>query len=331
MATKTATVNASDVPATQTNFPAYVDLSRVGITTLAEAQSVRCYSDEAKTTELAREIVSATEMHVKIPSLTSTFQIWVDYDGVRSDYAVTDTYGRNAVWSDYDFVSHDGGGTDSTGNHTTSNTGSLSAGGVSGQLGTATDFNGSSQFFSIDSYYGPQGSGDKFTSAWINTSQASAGAIIQMGDGGATGQDWMFRGEDNDIWGRFSSATIALVTDFNDGNWHLVRLVQTGTTLADMKLYSDTAVQNGSGSTVISHTNTADEVRIGNRQAAASYFDGVIDEVRIAAFDSSGNWHTTEYNNQSDEAGFWGTWTTAGGGGGGGAAADNAPFAGGGI
>ena len=38
---KTATVNASDVPSTQTNFPSYVDLSRLGITTLAEAESVR--------------------------------------------------------------------------------------------------------------------------------------------------------------------------------------------------------------------------------------------------------------------------------------------------
>jgi len=103
---KQATVNASDVPATLTNYPAYVALSRLGITTLAEAQSVRCYSDSAKTTELAREIVSVTEMHVKVSSLTSTFVLYVDWDGARADYAATDTYGRNAVWSDYAFVFH---------------------------------------------------------------------------------------------------------------------------------------------------------------------------------------------------------------------------------
>ena len=94
---KLATVNSARVPSTQTNFPAYVDLSRLGITTLAEAQSVRVYADSSKTTEWAREIVSATEMHVKVPSLTSTVTMYVDYDGVRSDYAVTDTFGRNAV------------------------------------------------------------------------------------------------------------------------------------------------------------------------------------------------------------------------------------------
>jgi len=35
----------------------------------------------------------------------------------------------------------------------------------------------------------------------------------------------------------------------------------------------------------------------------------------------SANWITTEYNNQNDEAAFWGTWTDAGGGGGGAAQA----------
>ncbi len=114
---KTATVNASSVPATATNFPSYVDLSRLGITTLAEAQSVRVYAESGKTTEWAREIVSVSEMHVKVPSLTSTVAMYVDWDGVRADYAVTDTYGRNAVWSDYAAVYHlEGNSNDSTAN-----------------------------------------------------------------------------------------------------------------------------------------------------------------------------------------------------------------------
>ena len=122
---KQATVNAASVPSTQTNFPAYVDLSRLGITTLAEAQSVRVYADSGKVTEWAREIVSATEMHVKVPSLTSTVTMYVDWDGVSADYAVTDTYGRNAVWSSYSTVIHNGGATDSTGNSTLSANGGV--------------------------------------------------------------------------------------------------------------------------------------------------------------------------------------------------------------
>jgi hypothetical protein len=137
---KYATVNASDVPATQTNFPAYVDLSRLGITTLAEAQSVRVYAESSKTTEWAREIVSATEMHVKVPSLTSTVEIYVDWDGVRADYAVGDTYGRNAVWSDYAAVYHmDSLTTDYSGNSKTlTNTNSVAN--ATGKIGQAADF-----------------------------------------------------------------------------------------------------------------------------------------------------------------------------------------------
>ena len=135
---KTATVNASDVPSTQTNFPAYVDLSRLGITTQAEADSVRVYADSGKTTEWAREIVSATEMHVKIPSLTSTTAIYVDWDGVSSDYAVTDTYGRNAVWTGYKAVHHGDSVVDASGNlGNLTNTGSVAY--SAGKVGKAFD------------------------------------------------------------------------------------------------------------------------------------------------------------------------------------------------
>jgi len=37
--------------------------------------------------------------------------------------------------------------------------------------------------------------------------------------------------------------------------------------------------------------------------------------VRMAINGLSANWVTTEYNNQSDEATFWGTWSDVGGGG----------------
>jgi len=38
------------------------------------------------------------------------------------------------------------------------------------------------------------------------------------------------------------------------------------------------------------------------------------DEYRLRNGTLSANWITTEYNNQSDESGFWGTWTTVSGG-----------------
>jgi hypothetical protein len=87
------------VPTTQTDFPVYVDLQRLGITTLAEANSVRVYADQAKTTEWAREIVSVNEMHFKVPSISATTVSYIDWDGERSDYAIDATYGAENVWT----------------------------------------------------------------------------------------------------------------------------------------------------------------------------------------------------------------------------------------
>ena len=179
---KKATVRAADVPSTQTDFPSYVDLDRIGVTTLAEAQSIRVYADEAKTVEWAREIVSATEMHVKVPSLTSTVDIYVDWDGVRSDYAVGATYGRNAVWVDYEFVSHDGGGTDSTGNHSTTAEGGVTSGGITGKIGVGTSYDGSNDGF--DTGYDSFNPRNNFTmSVWTRVIDIQApGWIIGKGE-----------------------------------------------------------------------------------------------------------------------------------------------------
>jgi len=145
---KTATVQTGKVSGTHSNFPVYVDLSRVGVTTISEANSIRVYTDLAKTNEIAREIVSVSEMHCKVPTLSSTTTLYIDVDDVRSDYAVGATYGRNAVWSDYEFVfvTHNGGDTDSSGNRTTIKGGGVSAGSASSNIGSATDFNGTTHY-----------------------------------------------------------------------------------------------------------------------------------------------------------------------------------------
>ena len=96
------------VTGTSSNMPLLLipSATAIGTLTTAEANSIRIYSDVGLTTELAREVVSADEIHFKASSVSSSSEFWVDIDGVRSDYAVTDTYGRNAVWSDYAAVYH---------------------------------------------------------------------------------------------------------------------------------------------------------------------------------------------------------------------------------
>lgn len=109
-------------------------------------RDIRLYLSDG-TTEIAREVVSCdpisetAEMYCLIPTVTSGLSgtddtvIQIHGDGTSDDYAVTATYGRNAVWADYEIATHDGGQTDSTGNHTFESVGSPGYG--DGPIGTA--------------------------------------------------------------------------------------------------------------------------------------------------------------------------------------------------
>lgn len=346
---KKATVTAAKVPATQTNFPSYVDLSRLGITTLAEAQSVRVYADEAKTTEWAREIVSATEMHVKVPSLTSTVTMYVDWDGARADYAVTATYGRNAVWSDYWGVWHMNGANasadkklDSTGNSRSIiefNTPATEATNQWGDANGAYSLEGILGATSATTYdYLDIGKPDAAFSA--NTPfTVSMWANLQVSD--TTITDALIRQERNDATGRNSwgiwvntsnrlyfgyspttaiaGADSALTTgSLSVGTWsHIVgRRRATDYYPVITKDGSDHGVgTSGSGAAFTANNNNAFVNRRYNSSYSSSqrYASCYYSELRIRASDVGDNWIATEHNNQSDEAGFWGTWTNVGG------------------
>lgn len=323
---KSATVNASSVPSTQSNFPSYVDLSRIGITTLAEAQSVRVYSDSGKTTELAREIVSATEMHVKVPSLTSTTTIYVDYDGVRSDYAATDTYGRNAVWSDYWAVYHMVNGAvyeNATGGPDGS-VGGLLDGSVAapttttGYIGDGLDFSTrlTKRGFSTNVVY-DLNNATKFSNArwtvqgWFNTNESYSGSgyIFAFDDQVLNG---VLMGSTSKLRAVMGNGTaVSSSGNYNDGSWHQFHFIKDANTSGYLK------INGGSESLAItagSTYNQADKPAIGlvDRATAVAFYGDYLDEVRVMQTAVSNDWITTEYNNQSAESTFWGTWSDVG-------------------
>ena len=327
MAFKTATVNASDVAATLTDYPAYVDLSRLGITTLAEAQSVRVYADEAKTTEWAREIVSVTEMHVKIPSLTSTTDIYVDYDGIRADYAVGATYGRNAVWSDYDMVLHMDDETTST---ITSSVDSVTFNKVSaGNPAEATGKIGNSQYnddifaggatdyiSSNDAALNSMGNGDITMQIWYKSIQSRDGFLFNKDMGSNRIGIRIISGKAETYF--FDGSNFPFVqgtTNVNSGDWHMIHAVRdAGTTNF---IYVNGSSENTKTDTAAIDLRSTSRVVLYGR--SIDFFDstnGYLDEMRVRNSVLPANWITTEYNNQNDEATFWGTWTDAGGGGG---------------
>lgn len=330
---KTATVTAAKVPSTQTNFPAYVDLSRLGVTTQAEADSVRVYADSGKTTEWAREIVNTTEMWVKVPSLTSTTAIYVDWDGVRSDHAVTDTYGRNAVWSNYNAVFHLRAG---SGTSATNSTGGSAATLTSSALwGTSTPFGSSNCITADGTNYittGVSGTLSNYTiSDWrynINPSGTQnsvafwAAANTFTSNSLASYYDDANPAGSRDLLREYRNTTHVLGTSAEALNaWkYRVRTSQKNTT---------NGAKDYSNASVVMQANTPNnDISLGTRDIYICALNNTgtvawklpsgnhICEWRMRLDVVSADWITTEYNNQSDESGFWGTWSTVGGGGG---------------
>ena len=97
-----AEVQSGQITGTLTNKEYYVDLSKLDITNLEEAQSVRVYTSENKTTELARHVASEKIVYIKFASVTVGSDVWIDWDGIRGDYSHNHTYGRNATFSQLD-------------------------------------------------------------------------------------------------------------------------------------------------------------------------------------------------------------------------------------
>ena len=328
---KTATVQSGQVPSTQTNFPVYVDLSALGITTLADAQSVRVYSDSSKTTELAREIVSASEMHVLVPSLTTTFTIYVSWNGTDSDYAVTATYGRNAVWSNYKAVWHmDAASTvlvDSTGNTSLAKEGYPTLGAAA--IGNGIHFNGSSTAYDTNTQNVIGTSVAAFTfQYWMKQDSVLAKNIVTFQSPDNTSAYSLFSQTTTTSAMRFAfrnNAGALVYFDtagtFSIGSFYQFHHTYDGSTMrtymdgvVDVNTASQTGVYNGGATdwTIIAANRRNGSIKDG---PLLEVFNGYLDEIRVLTNTLSADWITTEYNNQSSPSTFWGTWTNASGGG----------------
>lgn len=320
MAFKAIPVTAAKVPATLTNFPVYIKPSAMsgwGSLTLAEAQSSRWYADEDKIVELPREVVAADEIHSLVDTFDSTSIIYTDYDGVRADYAVTDTYGRNAVWVDYLVVMHaEGGSTNATGGASTTDT-SVTYATANGQVGQGGSYNGSSSR-STAANIGAASTG-LTVSAWVKQDTTTIGTIVSRGGGSAATNSYYLLTYNDAGTMRAqlmlrSSSTYNYTTSSGAYNLATRSLVHGTYDKSNGKLYlNGSLTDTGAAFTQDIQTPSA-TFAVGDY--AALRWDGDIDEIRVSGSARTANWITTEYNNQSDVATFWGTVTDAWGGGG---------------
>lgn len=318
MSTVVLTVVAAKVAGSETNFPVLITpsvITGLGSISLGDAQSSRIYADVTKLVEQAREVVSADEIHTKIAALTTLSECYFDYDGIRSDYSVTDTYGRNAVWSGHVAKYNLQDANDSSGNGYTL-TPVLSPTYGTAKIGNGVDFGTSATGLK----YTTDNMGVAYTSSitmsgWFklrdNTKESYFLFKTNTGNPGAEIQATYQLSPKRIRFLRYAGVTAN--SSYNvaptNGTWFHVAVTFDGSTLVGY--YNGTAVTSASTSGSTNQGGTT-HFALGLYGLVSYNPNGMADDVRVTNTNRSANWITTEYNNQNDNAAFW---TASAGGG----------------
>lgn len=283
--------------------------------TTAEANSIRFYTDSGLTTEIAREVVSADEIWVKIPTLTSSTEIWCDYDGVRADYAVTDTYGRNAVWSSVGYGGRwhlsesSGNATDSTGNGNTGTNTNVTY--SSQKIGNGAVYNGTAYHTITDASSLEPANAISF-GGWLFVSSASSFQMaMAKGENAGDTRSYELRMNGTttkpEVQMRVGTSYVQARGNTNLGTntWKHVIYTRSGTSHA---IYVDGASQTLEANTTQSGdiAYSTDDLWLGQRNGGLRW-NGRLDEMYVVPSQLSANWIVTEYNNQNSPGTFWGT------------------------
>lgn len=340
----THTIPAANVPSDLTDYISLADTADWYLvvsfsgTAANGGGDIRIFESDG-VTELAREVVSydsstgVGEVWFKIPFLSSStdnvFQIHVD--GVSADYAVTATYGRNAVWSDYVGVWHlqenfPGTAVDSTGNGYDMDQDQGTPGDSTSMLGKGMAV-GANEHIYRDFIPELNGIGTFTVSGWLkltgtfNNERAIFGNRTTSGspDRGFTlYADYNIGGNSNTVLlsnGGASSA-IAPSNSIVVGQEHLIHGTFEGGSATGQKIYVDGSLEATADASGLSSTlNNNSQTSIGGlRTNARDVVPADLDEVRITTVLRSADWISTEHANQNSPSTFY-TVTAAGGGG----------------
>ena len=326
-------IDRTKVSADQTDFPVYVNLNNLPAAfhshvNQTDARDIRVTKDDG-TTELPREVVFYTaasdtgELHFKYTgTLSSTVDtdVYIYYGNASaSDYATTDTYGRDNVWdANYVGVWHltetSGQHADSSG--TGNNSSSLSVatqGSANAKIGGADDFNATTNYINLGTSTSLNLATNGTIEAWIfpdGWGEGGYGSIVARGAGSNVGYQFYTASarSSTSLWdvGRIDATTNSLSLS----SWQSVAVSinnNTGTFYVN-------GVSSGGGAFSLDASGTT-TAYIGSFDGSADTFDGQLDEIRISSTARSSTWLSTQYNNQNSPSTFFssfGTETTSG-------------------
>ncbi|MFI5161538.1 MAG: DUF2341 domain-containing protein [Sphingobacteriales bacterium] len=254
---------------------------------------------------------------VKIPALSyaTNTPIYFYWGSTTPPVTHDNTFYQGTWASDYLAVFHfnessyTGSVTDGTaGGHTGAATGMTSADLVTGKIGTAYNFDGSTKKITTNAV---SVTGTFTLSAWVKLAAIGLDQKVmtnQAAGGGTSGGYKMAVYSTNipesESGTAVNRASTPNPTAFASGAWHYIQSVYTGTTLS-------TYVDGAQYKVLITFTNpTANpNMYIGVGEGGSMlYFNGLIDEPRVSNIAKTADWIKAEYGDQNNPA----TFTTVG-------------------
>lgn len=169
-----------------------------------------------------------------------------------------------------------------------------------GKLGKAGNFNGSNNNVSIGNTGLPTGTTARTLEAWAKTTSASLGEIFSYGTN-SSGQAFIIgiNGSSGIFTSNWAATNLTTTATANNGVWHHIVVTYDGSTTAT--IYMDGIRL---GTQTITWNTVAGTAFIGSRIAAAEYFNGQIDQVRIFNYARSAAQVAWDYN-QGAPVAWW--------------------------
>lgn len=310
------------------NLPSEMFDSDGSFPALAGGGDIRFSSDEAGSTQLSIDVVVFTinanpalgtaQIHVKVPTTDhdddTVVYVWYNKTGETQPAVTTVPGGRDDTWTLYEAVFHceetSGNLTDSTGNGNTATAGGSPLYSQTGKMDNAVGMDSGGDEFEI-----ADSADTEFGSALTATIQVNTPDWNPLGNSnprliskadGSSGWSliWLSSGTDrlamtinSDTAGAAINGEPAINTDLYiagryDGTDAFLR-INDG---------SDSSATRSGG--ITGNTNVT---AIGNAPGSTgnrNYFDGTIDEVRLAPTVFTNDFLTTDYNTQNDSGAF---------------------------
>ena len=320
---KTITIQSSQVPANQVNFPVLVTGTFSYLKTVANGGSVTnssgfdvIFSSTTATDgsgKLPFEVQSynattgAVTYWVKVPAISSSSNT-VIYLLYGNSAVTTDQSNKTGVWdSNFKLVWHMNQASgaqiiDSTSNNNNSLTNSGTQ--VAGQFDHATQFiSGSSQSASLAGLWA---SNNNFTfSTWINVpnttnygvglearTSAFVGALLYT----------LITSGKAEFFISSTSSGVDSVGVAADGTWHYIAGTYDGAT---QKIYLDNTVNTKAQSDNLINWGTTWYVAEDSTSPTHGFYSSSNQELRVSNIPRTANWLLTEYNNQSNPGTFY--------------------------